>query len=352
MFRSARNKLTFFYLAIIVLLSVTLSLTTRWVAEREYIHSDEVQRGAINGIILQRLDQPYSPYMDFKSVQDAQQALVRQRLNEYVFLINFSAFVIGGLLSYWFAGWTLAPIEEAHDAQKRFASDASHELRTPLTVLRTENEVFLRQKDFTKDDARGLISSNLEEVQRLEQLASNLLALTQFEGVELALEPSDVEKIVSDATAAIAKTKSVSDRFTIKLAPAQVMVNHESAVQLVSIVLDNALKYTPKKTTINISGSVIDGNYILIIDDHGPGIPETDLDIIFDRLYRGDKARSSQVPGYGLGLSLAKEIAKINKGSIKASNNESGGARFMISLPVTQAIDNLKTRPKKRQSTT
>src|ERR1044072_4369389 len=179
MFRSARWKLTAFYLAILLVFSLTLTTGIRLFAERELRASNDAQRIEFRGFADSglRLLLPH-PERDFMDVQRSQTSLARQHLNRDLVLLNLTALVVGGFLSYWFAGRTLRPIRRAHEAQARFTADASHELGTPLANIRAENEVFLRQKKFSDSDARDLIESNLEEVQRLEQLSSDLLGLT------------------------------------------------------------------------------------------------------------------------------------------------------------------------------
>lgn len=342
MFESARLKLTFFYLAIILLLSITLSFGTRWLAQREFERSNAAQRGQLRGLFMQGPDL-FAPSLDeIRGVQQTHEAEVQQKLNEYVLFINLGALVFGSIASYWFASRTLRPLEEAHEAQKRFTADASHELRTPLTTMRTENEVFLRQKGFNKTEAKELIKSNLEEVQRLEELSSNLLLLTQYEGAELTTGPLPIIDLIQGTSDALAKTyPQLAKRLKVTLQDSTIEVHKDSTIQLLSIILDNALKYTPASSPIEIQGHLDDGHYQLVIDDQGPGLNPADLPFIFDRLYRGDKARS-KVPGYGLGLSLAKEIAKANKATLSADNNEAGGARFIVSFrrasePVTNS---------------
>lgn len=272
----------------------------------------------------------YSPDEDVFGFQKQQQKVVRTRLNEYLVLINFITLIIGGVASYWFAGRTLQPIEEAHEAQKRFASDASHELRTPLTAIRAENEVFLRQKDFDKAEARELIQSNLEEVDRLERLATSLLSLTQYESAILTLKPMDIQHIVDEA---IRQTVRVHAEAAVssKMVGGMVLGHEESLVQLLNIVLDNACKYGQAKP-VKITGKVIDNHYEVYVRDHGGGIPPTDLPYIFERLYRGDKARSNTIVGHGLGLALARQIARANNATITAANHPKGGAVFTIAL--------------------
>src|SRR5262245_34031624 len=127
MFRSARVKLTLFYLAILLACSLTVTLSIRVFAEHEYLRSNGVQRGEVRQLFI--TSGPFgggvrADAQPFFDVQKDQEDLVRQRLNNYMVFVNVAALVVGGVLSYWFAGRTLKPIEEAHQAQARFAADA------------------------------------------------------------------------------------------------------------------------------------------------------------------------------------------------------------------------------------
>ncbi|HLZ14579.1 MAG TPA: ATP-binding protein [Candidatus Saccharimonadales bacterium] len=340
MFKSARVKLTLFYLAVLVAFSLTLTISFRMLFEREYVHSNAVERGEVRQLFINGYSTFFgrpASYSDFNNVQDDQTSLVRQHLNNELFAINLLALGVGGVLAYWFAGRTLRPIEEAHQAQARFATDASHELRTPLTNLKLENEVFLRQKHFSEADARDLITSNLEEVQRLEGLSANLLALTQYGNASLKLAPVVTKPLVEAALKYCHKTASARGvQLVNQAAEAQVLGHAESLEQLLAILLENAIKYGPENGTVTIGGRTDDGHYLLWVQDEGPGIAAHDLPHIFDRLYRGDKARSSKVGGYGLGLSLAKAIAAANNAEIRAENIPSGGASFIVRLPLVK----------------
>jgi len=338
MFKSARLKLTLFYLAILVVFSFVVTTGVRVLAEQAYMDSNMAQRGTFRKLILNQFDlqAPY-PERAIITVQDDQAELVRDRLNHDLVMINVAALIIGGLCSWFIAGRTLKPIEEAHEAQARFASDASHELRTPLTNLKLENEVFLRQKTFTEEEARAQIASNLEEVQRLEGLSSNLLALTQYGNTSLTLEPVPPKRVVEAAVQQAdraAKAKKVI--FDIQVKNSKVVGHEDSLVQLLGILLDNAIKYGPDGGTVLVGGQPQDGNYVLWVQDQGAGIDGKDMPHIFDRLYRGDKARSSKAGGYGLGLSLAKAIADANNAEIYAQNAPSGGASLAVRLPLAK----------------
>lgn len=327
-FHSARLKLTAFYLAILLFFSLTLTYGVRALAQSEFDQSDKVQRGEYHLLERYFLGAPVivsPPPNKFETVQQEQAALVDQHLNRYLLLLNLGALIVGGALSYWYAGRTLRPIAAMHEAQRRFASDASHELRTPLANMQVENEVFLRQKSFSESEARELISSNLEEVQRLESLANNLLSLTQYEQAALQLLPTPIHKVVDEVLLHAARSIDARNVSVDKNVPAaSVLGHHESLERLLAIIIDNAVKYGPEKGTIYITGQKANAHYMLSVRDEGPGISQADLPHIFERLYRGDKARSSKAGGYGLGLALAKSIADANHVEIQATNTDHG----------------------------
>jgi two-component system, OmpR family, sensor histidine kinase CiaH len=345
MLHSARFRLTAFYLAILLCFSLVITFGIRALALHEYELSNRAQLGEVYSLQKNFFDDSIEtfvlppPRSQFANLQQNQDDLVRAHLNRDMLILNLCALVLGGVLSYWYAGRTLKPIIEAHDAQKRFASDASHELRTPLANMKVENEVFLRQKAFSEPEARELITSNLEEVQRLESLADNLLQLTQYEQANLKLGTVPIRTIVDNALLHTAKALEARGvKIDKKLVPAHVLGDRSSLERLLSIIIDNAIKYGPEKGAVFITGTKTSGQYLLKVRDEGPGIAETDLPHIFDRLYRGDKARSSKAEGYGLGLALAKQIAIANQASIVAQNAKPRGAEFTLELGLVHAV--------------
>src|SRR5687767_10706343 len=139
MFRSARLKLTLFYLGIIVLFNLAVTLSIRVYAEHEFLRSNVAQRSEVKEWVIRFFDAPGSRSdLQIADIQADEAEVVRQHLNQGLLVINLLALAIGGLLSYWFAGRALRPLEEAHEAQARFTADASHELRTPLANMRLE----------------------------------------------------------------------------------------------------------------------------------------------------------------------------------------------------------------------
>jgi len=342
LFKSARLKLTMFYLVIMLGFSLVITAALRVISEHEYARSTAVQLSAVRHLFefpWRNLEgEEYSISLpnnkEIGSIQDEAAQNVRYRLNRDFAIINGAALIVAGVLSYWFAGRTLRPIEEAHRAQTRFASDASHELRTPLAAMRVENEVFLRQPHFTEQEAREQLKSNLEETQRLEDLSNNLLALAHFERAQLEIAKTTPHQIVDEAVKHAQKSATARQvTFKQHIKNSTLYTNQSSLVQLLGILLDNAMKYGPQRGTITISGQRQTNYYVLTVSDQGPGIDPADLPHIFERLYRGDKARSTK-GGYGLGLALAREIAKANNGTLTAKNNPKGGACFAVRLPL------------------
>ncbi|HSX43510.1 MAG TPA: HAMP domain-containing sensor histidine kinase [Candidatus Saccharimonadales bacterium] len=346
LFYSARLKLTGFYFAVLVLFCLLLTFGVRAFTSYELSRGDDAQRGVAHQIFRQYSIQynidnegqtgpvPYGDRFFGRAIR-SQADITREHINRDLLLIDILLLGAGAVLSYWYAGRTLQPIEEAHERQKRFTSDASHELRTPLASMKLENEVFLRQKHFEEQDARELIASNLEEVERLERLATNLLALNQYEQGAVAKQPVRVQEVIDEAVtrATQRSTQKTNPRFTLKIAPATVQTDRESLVELMTILIDNAAKYGPKDGEVVVGGEKRGDGYVLAVRDHGPGIAEEDMPHIFERMYRGDKARSSKVSGHGIGLSLAKQIAEANGAKIEVSNHPDGGALFIVSLP-------------------
>jgi len=338
-FHSARLKLTAFYFAILAVFCLLLTFGVRAVTTHELSRGDDAQRGALHRLFERYSDDNVVPVFGvpgdryFANTQEQQAGLTRQNLNRDFVSIDLGLLAVGAVLSYWYAGRTLRPIAALHEQQKRFTSDASHELRTPLASLRLENEIFLRQKHFSEPEARELIASNLEEVNRLEKLATNLLALNSYENGGVSHAPVTVGELTGAAIARVRRSKDARKvKFVQDIVGAAVDVNRDSMVELLTILLDNAVKYGPKDGAVVLTGRMIDERYVLTVRDHGPGVAEADLPHIFERMYRGDKARSSKVSGHGIGLSLAQHIASANDATLAARNAEGGGAEFVLTL--------------------
>lgn len=247
--------------------------------------------------------------------------------------INLAILIIAGGAAYFLAGRTLKPISEMVDEQNRFITDASHEMRTPLTSLRSEIEVALRDKKITGERAKQILKSNLEEVINLQTLSNYLLELSQ-KG-----KPQDIyktkifvgeaiEQALKRLNGSIAKKKIKIDK---KISNAQIQGISDRIVELFVILIDNAVKYSPTGSTIQILSKRTDGKAIIEIKDNGMGISEEDLPHIFDRFYRAGKSRSKEkIAGYGLGLSIAKDIVEQHNGTINIKSQTNKGTTVLL----------------------
>jgi len=261
------------------------------------------------------------------------QDLHRLRANLLVF--NLLVLFMGGAASYWLARRTLDPIESALESQSRFASDASHELRTPLTAIQTENEVALRDKSMTKTQAINVIKSNLEEVAKLRDLSEGLLRLANGNGAIENPKPVPLNEVADLAISRYEKAAAAKKiKLKTKMSSLQASGDKESLAELMSILIDNAIRYSPARTVVSISDTRRGKQVSFTVSDKGQGINSVDLPHIFDRFYQADSSRNKQTGGgYGLGLAIAKRIAEAHKGHINVTSSVGQGTAFTVYLP-------------------
>ncbi len=332
MFERARLKLTFFYLLIIMLISSIFSVMIYAGSTNELSRIERVQR-----IRQQEKSQGLAPSGRIFRIDP--EVLEESRSRIRIALIIFNLMILGfsGAAGYFLAGRTLNPIEEMIDEQNKFISGASHELRTPLTALKTSTEVGLREKNLSSAEAKSLLRDNLEEIENLRVLTDKLLRLSQFEKLngDLPLEVIAVSQILEEAKRRV-RTLSKSRSITLDISDSKykVRAERESLVELMVILFDNAIKYSPKGLTVKVKVEKINNDVAVKITDNGMGISKKNLEHVFERFYRGDKARSKvNANGYGLGLSIAKKIAELYGGSISVQSQEGKGSTFTVLLP-------------------
>lgn len=329
MFHSAAVKLTLWYLAIIMAISLVFSLALYSVSSNDLGHNINRQVRYFNDLLAPDQSNAYGVLRSHQLDQDL------SHLRDNLVLFNIVVLICGGVASYWLARRTLSPIEEALDAQTRFASDASHELRTPLTAIQTENEVALRNRELTKTQAVAVIQSNLEEVAKLKALSEGLLRLANGNGAidnpqTVALKTAIAKSIERyHKTASAKKIKLVN-----KSKPVNITGDPDSIVELISVFLDNAIKYSPPGREVKIWSERHGKTAVIRIADQGQGIKQAELPHIFDRFYRADASRNKlSDSGYGLGLAIAKKIADAHHGHIEVESSLGKGTTFSVFLP-------------------
>ena len=342
MFQSATLKLTTWYLAILMAISITFSVVIYQLSYREIsFRLENLQHSIINDFDSPA---PFSNYFNNYTGPNSPLSTESHKASEQMIVslvyINVVVFVAGGLGAYFLARRTLEPIERAHESQSRFTSDASHELRTPLAAMKTELEVNLRDPQLEIGEARELLESNLEEVNKLIQLSEMLLQLSRLDHDKLEVQTVDLPLMLQEAMKRYSDKKSRFDITTRK--HATTLANEPSISELMSILIDNALKYSPADTPIHIRIFTQRGHVGFEIKNSGDKIPEEKLPKLFERFFRADTSRTNgSKNGYGLGLSIAKKIIDIHHGDLTVSSTDDETI-FTFYLPI---IRNSSVKP-------
>lgn len=326
MFQSATLRLTAWYVAILIVLSLCFSFIVYNIAAHEIGRAFGPQRAGESRIFI---DDESVQMLRVQRVEQGNRSIVANLV-----LFNLIVLVAGAFASYLLARRTLQPIEESHEAQSRFASDAAHELRTPLAVMQAELEVELRDTKSTKKSHEAAIRSSLEEVDRLHTLTERLLSLSSQQ--ELELGAVQIEDVAIDAVNQVIPTAS-SKKISInnKVGSQNVIAQSDSLRDVLIILLDNAIKYSPDGSNIELTSGAADKHAYISITDNGDGISESELEKIFDRFYRSDESRSkTNVDGHGLGLSIARSLVDQMDGDIVVASTLGKGSNFTIKLPL------------------
>jgi signal transduction histidine kinase len=234
---------------------------------------------------------------------------------------------------------TYAGLESSFDQLRRFTADASHELRTPLAVIRGIGEMGLKETR-TPAEYKEAMGSMLEEVDRLTSLVDTLLRLSHGDAgtVRLSREPVDLGQLTRDVVSSLGiLAEERTQRLNIDIADG-VSVTADRLVlrEAITNVVDNAIKYSPKASTIVIRVRAEDDQAILEVADEGPGIAAEHRERIFDRFFRVDAGRSRDSGGTGLGLAIAKWAVEVNGGRISVEDGASGSV-FRIVLSTGRA---------------
>ena len=231
----------------------------------------------------------------------------------------------------------MKPIILSWNKQAEFVENASHELRTPLTIIQNKLELLLRAPQERIADKFENIALSLSETRRLSKLTSDLLTLARADSAEteLTMQTMDVDALIKDVCAPYQEIAESQDKhFWLNLKSSSTIKADETRIhQLFVILLDNALKYTGENDSIGVKTYAEDQRVVIEVSDTGIGIKEENMQHIFERFYREDRARSRETGGVGLGLSIAQWIVEKHKGSIKVMKNQNKGTTFIIKLP-------------------
>ena len=251
-------------------------------------------------------------------------------------LSALSAAIILSVLSWFVIKSMFKPINRNHEAQIAFFAAASHELRSPLAVMISALSA-MRKTSFKKSSKFLEIVEN--ESFRMQRLVNDIFTLSTLDNGMIAIHKEQVSLMnilieVYDKFINLAATKEINIEFVFYDESSRLIVcDPERISQVFSIILDNAVSYTPCGGTILITLSYMSDIVIISIEDSGPGIPDKDKENIFKRFYRCDNSRTDK-NHFGLGLSIVKEIIDLHKGEIDVKDSSKGGTSFIISLPI------------------
>ena len=272
-----------------------------------------------------------------RMVNTSQLEQISQNHEQLIVVVMASFWILSILASLYLARVSVKPLLESMQKQQSFVENASHELRTPLAVLQNRLETLFRKPEATIMESSESIASSLEEVRNMRFLTTNLLNLARRDdGIKPELgevEPDFFNTIFTNYEMIASENDRVF-RFENRV-HRTIITDKLLLKQLMTILFDNAVKYTEEEGDIYFEISTTERSLYLTVADNGIGISAADKKKIFDRFYRVDKARTRQKGGFGLGLSLAKQIVDALKGTINVKDNKPYGTIFEVKIAIS-----------------
>jgi signal transduction histidine kinase len=230
----------------------------------------------------------------------------------------------------------LAALEQNHLALQRFLADASHQLRTPLTSIRANLDLAQRP-DLPADELKPIIADAKDEADRVGRLVRDLLSLARAEsGARLDFSRVELDALVIDS---VRRARRIAGPVRVSVSsvePAVAYGDRDRLSELLDILLDNAVQYTPAGGSVSARLDIDNRRALITVEDTGVGFDEQDRERLFERLYRGARARQLRPAGTGLGLAIARWIVDMHGGTIEVANRVGGGTVVTLTLPLLE----------------
>ena len=258
--------------------------------------------------------------------------------------LGLLALIIATIVGHLLSGKAMVPLKSAYEKQRQFAADASHELRTPLAVVMASADLLQNDPSIKSPFLKQVIEDVRDEVKKMTKLVSDLLIVARSDNKALKLKPSKFDLgAVAAQTARLMQPLAEQKKITLVadcLPKVIIHADEQKIRQLVLILVDNAVKYTPEGGKVTVEFRKAEkGKVCLAVSDTGIGISPEDQEKVFDRFYRVDKARSREMGGNGLGLAIAQEIVELHKGTIQIESELGKGTTFLVTLKMkTKAV--------------
>nr|WP_313964186.1 HAMP domain-containing sensor histidine kinase [uncultured Peptostreptococcus sp.] len=270
-------------------------------------------------------------------------------------LVDILSLLLVYVIARYLSSKALKPIEISWNNQVKFVQDASHELRTPVAIIQSKLESLLKQPDVTIEDEAETIAVAMRETRQLKKMINELLSLTKEESiVKLNIGRVDLEDLFKETFESyleIADYQEKSFNYQIKMKNKIIYTDKTKLNQLIRILVDNAFKYTEAGDKISITASDKGRDRVLIlVEDTGIGISDKDQKRIFERFFRSDSVRATEVEGSGIGLSIAKLIVTTLYGNIRVQSKLGQGTSFSIDLPKGKPIKQKSKSDKTKNS--
>ena len=297
------------------------------------------QRGASYYVCAGKIPRQHGflSFLIFYPLAAQRQQIIYQRL--YFAAADCAALFLLTAFSWYFTGRLLRPLAENNRKQAEFIAAASHELRTPLAVLLSGTEAL--EKATSEKERSHFAGIMKKEGLRMQRLISDMLLLARSDAASLKLQtkicqPDELVLATYEKYELLAQKRQVALALRLPENPPQSLVcDEERILQVLSILLDNALSYTPAGGSVTLSLSSDDHSPAVLfsVSDTGPGIPDAEKKHVFERFYRAESSRTDK-EHFGLGLCIAKEITDAHHGKITVTDTPGGGACFRVTLPV------------------
>lgn len=229
-------------------------------------------------------------------------------------------------------------IDDMEEKRKAFVSDASHELKTPLSIIKLLSDSLIQTENPDPEFVKEFLNDMNNEVERLTRIVERLLDMTQLDssGNNVLFVPTDLKEVLGEIykkLLPLAENKNIAVSLDMVSEDISYPIERDSFVEAIYNITDNSIKYTESGGSVSVSLTCDEENIYITVKDTGIGIPETEVEKIFDRFYRVDKARARDTGGTGLGLSIALDAIKLHGGTIRVQSEVELGSTFTIILP-------------------